>query len=142
MIWWILFWVTIAYMKFKVEFSVFQEGHKKISPSIWPLLLNVKSTVKISLILVAFLNNMNFNNYWKHFMTTSLAIQVLWIRCKRQLSVGNYFSFRPIFKKHNKFTSCHTLLLCQSEWLKDQPFLLMHSRYARNLYLPKMKRFF
>ena len=60
MIWWILFWVTIAYMKFKVEFSVFQEGHKKISPSIWPLLLNVKSTVKISLIFVAFLENMNF----------------------------------------------------------------------------------
>ena len=34
----------------------------KSSPSLWQLLNNVKSTVKISSILVAFLENMNFTN--------------------------------------------------------------------------------
>ena len=44
----------------------------KSSPSIWHLLHNVKSTVKISSIFVAFFENMNFNNhskenlFWKH----------------------------------------------------------------------------
>ena len=33
----------------------------KSSPSIWHLLRNVKLTVKISSIFVAFLENMNFN---------------------------------------------------------------------------------
>ena len=35
-----------------------------------------------------------------------------------------------------------TLIGCQSEWPKDKPFLLMHSRHARNLYNPKIKIFF
>ena len=36
-----------------------------------------------------------------------------------------------------------TLLGCQFEWPKDKPFLLMHSRHARNyLYDPKIKRIF
>ena len=34
----------------------------KSSPSIWHLLHNVKSMVKISSIFVAFLENMSFNN--------------------------------------------------------------------------------
>ena len=36
----------------------------------------------------------------------------------------------------------HTLFLWQSEWPKDKPFLLMHSRLAKNLWDPKMKRIF
>ena len=39
----------------------------KSSPSIWHLLHNVKSTVKISSISVAFLGNMNFNVYVSKF---------------------------------------------------------------------------
>ena len=35
-----------------------------------------------------------------------------------------------------------TLLVCHSEWPIDKPFLLMHSRYARNLYNSKIKRIF
>ena len=41
----------------------------KSSPSIWHLLHNVKSKVKISLIFMAFLENMNLNldnQVWKH----------------------------------------------------------------------------
>ena len=34
----------------------------KISPAIWHYVVSVKSTVKISLIFVAFLENMNFND--------------------------------------------------------------------------------
>ena len=34
-----------------------------------------------------------------------------------------------------------TLLGCQSEWPKDKPFILMHSRHARNLYHSKKKEF-
>ena len=35
-----------------------------------------------------------------------------------------------------------TPLRCQSEWPKDKPFLLVHSRHARNLYNSKRKRIF
>ena len=35
-----------------------------------------------------------------------------------------------------------TLIISQYEWSKDKPFLLMHSRHARNLYEPKIKRIF
>ena len=37
---------------------------------------------------------------------------------------------------------CSSLLVCQYEWPKDKPFLLMHSRLARNSYDPKMKIIF
>ena len=37
---------------------------------------------------------------------------------------------------------CITLLRSGSEWPKDQAQLLMHSRYARNLYDSKIKRVF
>ena len=46
-----------------VKIRVFYEGHKiwkKYSPTIWRTLQNVKSTVKILSIFVAFLENMNF----------------------------------------------------------------------------------
>ena len=36
----------------------------KSSPWIWRSVVNVKSTVKISSIFVAFLENMNFKNEW------------------------------------------------------------------------------
>ena len=35
-----------------------------------------------------------------------------------------------------------TLLVCQSEWPRDKPFLLMHSSYVRNFYNIKIKRIF
>ena len=35
-----------------------------------------------------------------------------------------------------------TLLISQSEWPNDKPFLLMHSRHARNSYNPKIRRIF
>ena len=35
-----------------------------------------------------------------------------------------------------------TLLGSQFVWPKDKPFLLIHSRHARNLYNPKIKRIF
>ena len=49
----------------------------------------------------------------------------------------------PIWCKLNHFLSFFlTLLGSKSEWPKDQPVLLMHSRHARNLYDPKIKRIF
>ena len=65
-----------------------------------------------------------------------------------------------IIKLHNPYTHCLssrsfpsydiffvcimqlTLHVCQSEWPKDKPFLLMHSRHARNLYNSKIKIIF
>ena len=38
--------------------------------------------------------------------------------------------------------SYFTLLGSGSEWPKDQALLLTHSRHARNLFDPKIKRFF
>ena len=35
-----------------------------------------------------------------------------------------------------------TLIISQSEWPKDKPFLLRHSRHARNFHDPKIKRIF
>ena len=42
----------------------------------------------------------------------------------------------------SRFMNFTTLLVCQSEWPRDKPFLLMHSRHARNFYNPKIKRIF
>jgi hypothetical protein len=39
-------------------------------------------------------------------------------------------------------SSSFTLLGSHSEWPKDKPFLLMHSRHATNLYNPKIKIIF
>ena len=39
-------------------------------------------------------------------------------------------------------TYCAILLGSQSKWSKDKPFLLMHSRHARNSYNLKLKRIF
>ena len=63
----------------------------KSSPTIWHLLHNVKSTVKISSICVAFLKNMNFTNlcnrvflvlwgslYFKHFSGASCGQWQSW----------------------------------------------------------------
>ena len=53
----------------------------KSSPSIWRYVVNVKSTVKISSIIVAFLGNMNFNNSFAVTMGPSIQIisEELWL---------------------------------------------------------------
>ena len=58
-------------------------------------------------------------------------------RCSHYLKVF-LLSFLSIM------TTCfaETLLGCQSEWPKYNPFLLMHSRCARNLYNSKIKTIF
>ena len=40
--------------------------------------------------------------------------------------------------KTNSWFSLFTLIISQSEWPKDKPFLLTHSRRARNFYDPKI----
>ena len=41
-------------------------------------------------------------------------------------------------KYSSLFSTLHTLLVCKSEWPKHKPFLLMHSRHARNLHNSKI----
>ena len=46
----------------------------KSSPSIWHYVVNVKSTVKISSVFVAFLENMNFNSREDWFIKNSTKV--------------------------------------------------------------------
>ena len=46
----------------------FMFSKKTTKISIWHYVASVKSTVKISSILVAFLENMNFKRSWKFFL--------------------------------------------------------------------------
>ena len=57
------------YLEISVKFGFSKKATKikKSSPSIWHLLHNVKSTVKISSIFAAFLENMNFTNNRQNF---------------------------------------------------------------------------
>ena len=56
--------------------------------------------------------------------------QIAWNREKTQWVVISFTAWR------------YTRLISQSECPKDKPFLLTHSRHARNSYDPKLKRIF
>ena len=68
----------------------------KSSPSIWHLLHNVKSTVKISSIFVAFLENMNFKNLsLTKGQLISKANSKVFIWTKNEKTNENIFVFLP-----------------------------------------------
>ena len=80
----------------------------KSSPSIWHLLHNVKSTVKISSIFVAFLENMNFNSQLQSStfgkIPTLLNINLNHNRLKqvKRGAFGGLFSLRSINLENNQ----------------------------------------
>ena len=62
------------------------------------------------------------------------------------LYLKNAKSWNFVFLLYKARTACPctrvTLLVCHSEWPKDKPFLLMHSRDGKNWYDSKIKRIF
>ena len=97
-------------------------------------------------------NHQNWKKWLKNFWTITKSISVLnsrkhytidwsdWIQAlwsKMNNSIRKFSLWRHQSQKY-----LITLLGCQSQWPKDKPFLLMHSRHARNLYNSKIKIIF
>ena len=71
----------------------------------------------------------NFGKFWKNF-GIFWKINIFWNCPITTIAQNSYLIWSD------------TLLVCHSEWPKDKPFLLMHSRHARNLYDSKIKIIF
>ena len=105
----------------------------KSSPSIWHLLHNVKFTLKISSIFVAFLENMNFNGkcmktYWQPCRQTKVHLYYLLgllfqVVCRPTIFLqknvhviplhnGRNFTFCPIIIRHLPFKPIESWLHC------------------------------
>ena len=82
----------------------------KSSPSIWHYVVSVKSKVKISQILVAFLENTNFKDHFMYHIILKFAKKQI------QISIG-----WVIFCKKVDFTMIWSLVMS-----KSMPVLLQH----------------
>ena len=96
---------------------------RELAQEIWSRFLEICFLPRCLLLLCAYYGNTGYG-------VSSPGIQNLKDFClKINIPKGNYWISR--------FAHCSG-----SAWPFDQAYLLMHSRYARNLYDPKIKRIF